>query len=450
MLPKDFRGYLDYLDENGKLLRVQQGVDVKHEIAAGIRKVADNDGPALLFENVKGHPGWRVAGGLYATKQLMALALETEPDERRLLQRYLDCDEKRVKPKLVSAGPVKEIILKGDEVDLSALPIPTYSEKDVGPYLIPTADIARHPDTGIQNVTIDRRMVLSRNRTALDAAPAKHMGMIVAAGEKRGEGVGVAAVIGAPPELAIASQFRMPLGVDETEIAGAIRGEPIEIVKCETIEVDVPAHAEIVIEGVTMPGERVVDGPFGDYRGMYAWSDGSVGGSCLVVEITAITMRENPIFQAVGCGMPRTEDHYLEKWALTAAAYRVLCGLAPSPDYIAGLSFSQAATPHCLVVSIRKWHERAGLDVIYTLLSHYLTLKCVIVVDDDIDVYEPSDVEWAWVTRVEPNKDVVLLRGDSHSGMDTYRWGMDATVPLSNREWYAKAVPPGVDKVSFV
>jgi 2,5-furandicarboxylate decarboxylase 1 len=450
MLPKDFRGYLAYLEEKGKLLKVKQEVDAKYEIAAGIRKVSDSDGPALLFENVKGYPGWRVAGGLYATKALMALALETEPDERKLLQRYLDCDEKRVKPKLVSTGPVKEVIVKGEDVDLGTLPIPTYSEKDAGPYLIPTADIARHPETGVQNVTIDRHMVLGKNRTAMEAAPPKHMGMIVMAGERRGEGVGVATVLGAPPELTIASQFRVALGVDEIEIAGAIRGEPLETVKCETIDVDVPAHAEVVIEGVTIPGERVTDGPFGEYRGTYAWADGSIGCSCPVLQITAITMRRDPIFQAVACGLPGTEDHNLEKWALTAAAYRVLCGLAPAPDYIKGLSFSRAAAPHCLVVSIQKWHERAALDVIYTLLSHYLTLKCVIVVDDDIDVYDSSDVEWAWVTRVEPDKDVVILRGDSHSGMDTYRWGMDATVPLKNREWYAKAVPPGVDRVTYV
>lgn len=450
MLPKDFRGYLDHLEENGKLLRVTQAVDVKYEIAAGIRKVSDIDGPALLFENIKGYPGWRVAGGLYATKALMALALETDPDERKLLQRYLDCDEKRVKPRLVSTGPVKEIVLKGEEVDLTKLPFLTYSQLDAGPYMIPAADIARHPDTRIQNVTIERRLVLGKNKTALTASPTKHMGLIITAGEQRGEGVGVACVLGAPPELSIASQFKLPLGVDETEVAGALRGEPLEVVKCESIDVDVPAHAEIVIEGVTLPGERVLDGPFGDYRGMYAWSDGSLGANCFVVEITAITMRKNAILQAIATGLPRTEDHNLEKWALTAAAYRVVTRLAPSPDYIKALSFSQAASPHCLVVSIRKWNERAGLDVLYTLLSHYLTLKCVIVVDDDIDVYDQSDVEWAWVTRVEPERDIVLLRGDSHSGMDTYRWGLDATAPLKNRKWYAKAVPPGVDKVTYI
>ena len=450
MLPKDFRGYLDYLEEHGSLLRVTQEVDVRHQIAAGIRKVSDTDGPALLFENVRGYPGWRVAGGLYATRRLMALALETEPDERALLQRYLDCDQKRVKPRLVDTGPVKEVVLTGDDVDLGRLPILTYSEKDGGPYLIPAADIARHPDTGIQNVTIDRRMVLGRDRTALVGSPPKQTGIIITAGEQRGEGVGVAAVIGAPPELTLASQVKAPLGVDETEIAGALRGEPIEVVKCETIDVNVPAHAEVIIEGVTVPGERALDGPFGEYRGMYADADGSIGVNAFVVKITAITMRKDPIFQGIACGMPMTEDHYLEKWALTAAAYRVVSALAPSPDYITALTFSRASAPHCLVVSIRKWSERAPLDVIYTVLSHYLTISMVIVVDDDIDVYDPADVEWAWVTRVSPGRDIVLLRGDAHGRMNQHRWGLDATAPLAEREWYAKAKPPGVDDVTYL
>ena len=450
MLPKDIRGYQGYLEKNGKLLRVKKEVDVKHEIAAGIRKVSDTDGPALLFENIKGYPGWRVAGGLYATKKLMALALETEPDEQKLLQRYLDCDEKRIKPKLVSTGPVKEVIIKGDDVDLTKLPIPTYSEKDSGPYLIPAADIARHPETGIQNVTIGRRMILGKNRTALRGTPPKQMGIIISAGEEKGQGVGIATVLGAPPELTLASQIRVPLGVDETEIAGAFRGEPLEVVKCETIDVEVPAHAEVIIESVTIPGERKVDGPFGDYRGSYVSPDSSVRGDCFVANITAITMRKNPIFQAIATGLPMTEDHWLEKWALTAAAYRVVTRLAPSPEYIKGLNFAEGGAPHCMVVSIRKWSDRAPLDIIYTLLSHYLTIKNVIVVDDDIDIYTPSDVLWAWVARVSPEKDIVVLRGGTHRGMGTSRWGMDATAPIADREWYTKAVPPGVDKVDYV
>ena len=342
MLPKDFRGYLSYLEDARQAPARDAGGRPRHEMAAGVRKASDTDGPALLFENVKGYPGWRVAAGLYATRRLMALALETEPDERALLARYLEFDQRRVPPRRVETGPVKEVVLTGDDVDLDALPILTYSEKDGGRFLIPAADIARDPVTGAQNVTIDRRMVLGKDRTTL-------LGLAAQADRhhhRRRRGVAARASAwprssAAPPELTIASQIKAPLGVDETEIAGALRGEPLEVVRCETIDVDVPAHAELVIEGVTVPGERAQDGPFGEYRGMYADADGAIGYSAFVVRITAVTMRRDPIFQGIACGMPMTEDHFLEKWALTAAAYRVLCGLAPSPDYIKGLTFSR-------------------------------------------------------------------------------------------------------------
>jgi len=224
---EDFRDFLDYLEKKGKLLRVKKEVDVKYDIAAGIRKISDTDGPALLFENIKGYLGWRVAGGSYATKELMALALETEPDEDKILQRYLECDQKRIKPKLVSTGPVKETIIKGDDVDLAKLPIPTYCEKDSGPYIIGSADIVRDPVTKIQNVSIHRRMVFVKDKTTIAIPGGQHMGEIIRSCEEKGQGMEIATVLGAPPELTIASQLRPPLGVDETEIAGAFRGEPL-------------------------------------------------------------------------------------------------------------------------------------------------------------------------------------------------------------------------------
>jgi UbiD family decarboxylase len=453
MLPKDFRGYLDYLETKGKLLRVKKEVDIKHEIAAGIRKISDTDGPALLFENINGYPGWRVAGGLYATKKLMALALETEPDEEKLLQRYLDCQEKRVKPKLVPTGPVKEIVIKGEDVDLTKMPFLTYCEKDAGPYIIGCADIAKHHETGIQNVSMVRGLVLGRNRRALGTGPPTHLGLIVLASEERGQGAGIATVLGAPPELSLASQVKPPMGVDETEIAGAFRGEPVEVVKCETIDVEVPAYAEVIIEGITIPGTGVSDGPFaewhGDYRGILPGIVPIAVGA-REVQVTAITMRKKPILQALACGMPMTETHWLKKWAVTAALYREVSRLVPYPDDIKGINLTEGgAAGDNLVVSICKRTESQPRDVIYHLLSSGVNVANVIVVDNDIDVYNPVDVEWAWAHRVDPKSDIVIIprpEGIRHGK----KWGMDATMPINDREWQSKARVPGVDKVDYV
>ncbi len=447
---KDFRDYLDALEKQGMLLRVKKEVDVKHEIAAGIRKISDNDGPALLFENVKGYPGWKVAGGIFGTKRLMAYALQTEPKEDKLVERYLEFDQKRIKPRLVSTGPCKEVIIKGDDVDVTKLPNCTYCEKDSGPVIVPV-DICRHPATGVQNASIVVRKVWGKDRTWVASLPPRHEGQIVVAHEEQGHGAPIAAVIGAPVEVQIASQLKPPLGVDEMEIAGALRGEPIEMVKCETIDVEVPASAEIIIEGVTIPGERFNGGPFGEFPGDYFSLYGQTGGDGFALKVTAITMRKEPIYQAMLTGMPLTENHWIKNWAVAAECYRIISRLAPYPEYIKGICPAGGGTGYSFVVSIRKWSETAPAKIIYTILSANLVISNVIVVDDDINPYDCYDVARA-LTRVRAPKDIYLPSGIGVPGMgfQSSKWGIDATAPLTNREWFVKAVPPGVDKVDYV
>lgn len=439
------------LEIKGKLFRVKKEVDIRYEIAAGIRKSSDTNGPALLFENVTGYPDWRVAGGLYATKELMAFALETDNNESKMMGRYLECDQKRIKPVLVSTGPVKETIIRGEQVDLMKLPIPTYSEEDCGSYLTAGVEIARHPETGVQNASIHRRLVLGKDRTTLRARQQQHVGQILQAGEERGVSIGVATVLGAPPELTIASQVKAPMGVDETEIAGAFRGEPLEVVRCETIDVEVPASAEVVIEGIALPGERAADGPFGEYPGDYISLAGVVAPKSWVIKVTAITMRKNPIFQACLTGMPMTENHWLRKWALAAAAWREISRIVPHPQDIKAVNVTAGgAAGRNVVVAINKRTEKLPKDIICTLLSSLPTVTNVIVVDDDVDVYDPFDVERAWATRVVPERDIIILSAGEIPDTMRAKWGIDATMPIRARRWFKKIRVPGVDKVDYV
>lgn len=452
---QDLRDFLEQLGKKGRLLRVQKEVDVRFHIAAGIRKISDSDGPALLFENIKGYPGWRVLGGLFGTQELTALALGLPADssEEEILKRYLEFDEKRLKPKRVATGPVKEVILKGEDVDLAKLPIATYSEKDVGPYITCGVEIARHPEEGFQNVSIHRRRVIGRDRTGIDMAASQHLRAMVMAAEEKGQGLGIATVIGADPALTVASQVKAPFGVDETEIAGALKGEPIEVVKCETIDVDVPARAEMVIEGVIVRGERTPCGPFGEYPGNYITSGGAVVREFPVIKVTAITMRKDAIFQAMLTGMPMTENHWLKKWALAAAAYREASKLAD----VKAVNVSRGgAAALQVIVAIKKRHEMEPRNIIAVLLSHRLGARQVIVVDTDINVYDAEDVEWAVATRALADKDIVILPSVSRGPLEptiaermSSRWGIDATMPFRDREYYQKIYVPGVEKVDY-
>lgn len=452
---KDFRDFLDYLERNGKLLKIQKEVDTHFDIAAGIRKVSDTDGPALLFERIKGFPDWRVAGGLFATQKLFsaALGLPFEADEQSITKRYFECDQERVKPKLISTGPVKEVILKGEDIDLNKLPVVTYSGLDAGPYLTGGVDIGRSHRTGAQNASMHRRQILGKNRTAILARGYQHLGRLILAAEADGQGLQIATVIGAPPELTIASQMEAPADVDETYIAGAFRGAPIEMVKCETIDVEVPASAEIVIEGVTLPKERTIDGPFGEFPGNYISLLGEPQIEVPVIEVTAITMRKDPIFQAVLTGMPMTENHYLKKWALTAAAFREINGIAD----IRAINCTQGGVAgYHLVVAIHKKDDSEPRRLIDALINSRRAPKYTVIVDDDIDVYDPVDVEWAVATRMKADEDVIIIPEVSNTEVPVTlgpRWpklAIDATAPLRDKKWYQKIHIPGVDKVDYV
>ncbi|MFQ5850545.1 MAG: UbiD family decarboxylase [Candidatus Binatia bacterium] len=449
MLFEDLRSYLSDLEERGQLLRVTQEVDPKFEIAAGIRRTSDIQGPALLFEKVKGFPNWRVLGGLFATRRLVALALGVSEDG--LVARYLTLEEKRIPPEMVETGPVKETRWEGKEIDLYRLPLVTHSEKDVGPYITIGVQIGKDPDTGIRNVSIHRMLLLGKDRLSLWAPPDHHLGRMIVKAEDKGKGLEVATAIGVDPAVIVGSQAKVPFGVDEFEVAGGLRQAPVKLTKCQTIDVEVPAFSEVVIEGVTIPGERVSDGPYGEYPGTYSETK-----QAPVVKVTAVTMREKPIYQTALAGMPVTENHTLIECANAALVYREVKKVVPE---VKAVSVTPGGTfRHHAVVSVKKRHEEEARNVILALLASGVGFKHVIVVDDDIDVNDPMDVEWAVNTRMQPDRDIIIIPRLACSTLDpsapmprtTAGWGIDATMPVRDNEQYQKVRVPGVDKVKYL
>src|SRR5258706_1909230 len=258
----DLRGFLAHLEDLGQLKTVKDEVSVKYEIAAGMRKTSDIEGPALLFENVKGYAGWRVLGGLFATRKLVALGLGVPQDE--LFERYMTLEDKRIAPEIVASGPCKEIKWTGDQIDLTKLPIVTHASKDCGPYVTIGMQIGKDPDTGIRNISIHRMLVLGKDKLSLWAPAAHHLGRMILKAEEKNQGIEVATAVGVDPAIVVASQARVPYGIDEFHVAGGLRGAAVKLTKCETIDVEVPAFRGEGIGGGTIPGERVSDGPYGE------------------------------------------------------------------------------------------------------------------------------------------------------------------------------------------
>ena len=446
---EDLRGFLAHLESQRQLVRVKDEVDVKYEIAAGMRKTSDIEGPALLFENIKGYPGWRVLGGLFATRKLVALGLGVPQDQ--MLERYLTLEDERIPPEVVSSGPVKETKWTGSQIDLSKIPIVTHAGKDCGPYVTIGVQVGKDTDSGVRNLSIHRMLVLGKDRLSLWAPADHHLGRMILKAEEKGRGLEVATAVGVDPAIVVGSQAKVPYGIDEFHVAGGLRGAPVKLVKCETIDVEVPAMAEVVIEGVTVPGERVADGPYGEYPGCY-----SEAKQAPVVKVTAITMRQNPIWQTALTGMPVTENHTLIEYGNAAVVYREVKKIVPE---VKAINLTPGGTfRHHVVVSIKKRAENEGRNVILSLLSLGIGLKQVIVVDDDIDPFDPMQVDWALATRMQADKDVIIIPRIACSTLDpsvpeprvTAGLGIDATAPIKDRWRFEKVEIPGVDKVKYI
>jgi 2,5-furandicarboxylate decarboxylase 1 len=446
---EDLRGFLTHLESQGQLLHVKDEVDVKYEIAAGMRKTSDIEGPALLFENIRGYRGWRVLGGLFATRKLVALGLGV-PQEQ-MLERYLTLEDQRIAPEPVSSGPVKEIKWTGSQIDLTKIPIVTHASKDCGPYVTIGVQIGKDPDSGVRNLSIHRMLLLGKDRLSLWAPADHHLGRMILKAEEKGRGLEVATAVGVDPAIIVGSQAKVPYGIDEFHVAGGLRGGAVKLVKCETIDVEVPAFAEVVIEGVTIPGERVADGPYGEYPGCY-----SEAKQAPVLKVTAITMRQNAIWQTALTGMPVTENHTLIEYGNAALVYREIKKIVPE---VKAINFTPGGTfRHHVVVSIKKRSENEGRNVILALLSLGIGLKQVTVVDDDIDAFNPMQVDWALATRMQADKDVIIIPRIACSTLDpsvpeprvTAGLGIDATAPMKDRWRFEKVEIPGVDKVKYI
>src|SRR5882724_2397558 len=439
---KDLREFISLLEAKGDLLRTQRPVDVKFEIASYIRKTSDERGPALFFENVKNF-NMPVVGGIFATRERAFLALETSPQD--YVNKFQNALERLVPPRLVSSAPCKEVIHTGSSVDLTQLPIPIFSEKDPGPFITLGLSISRDPKSGGKNTSIYRLQLKGRNRLGIMA---QHLVRQLVEAESLGKGLPIAIAIGTDPVLPLATQWMAPYGTDELALAGALRGEAVEVIKAETVDLEVPATAEIVIEGTVLPNVREVEGPFGEVSGYYTPSNAKP-----IIEVSAITHRKNPIYQAALTGMPTTENHVLKQLPLEATFYWMLKKEFPG---VKAVHFPAAGTVGMIcVIAMKQAYECEARNVIATMMGTRRN-KITIVVDDDVDLYDMEKVLWAIATRTQADEDIIIFPRLVATAMDPsvrqFRigssLGIDATKPFG-QPFPEMVTVPGADKVSL-
>jgi len=391
----DLRGFLSDLD--GDLLRVRQEFDPKHEIAALLRET--QDGPAVLFENVRGYPGARVVGNVMASRRRMARALETT--ESDLAPTYMQRTRRSVPPVATKGpAPAQEVVHRTPADLLGILPVLTHYERDAAPFITCGVVLATDPETGRRGMGIHRMMVKGGNKLGIFLANPP-LSQFLDRAEAVGKPLEIAVALGVDPATLVAAVVKVgPLGPDKMEIAGALRGAPVELVKAATVDVQVPANAEIIVEGKVLPGVREQEGPFGENTGYY-FSNVSP-----VVEVSAITHRREFIYQGL---CPWTAD--VDTLLSLAQGAESLAQLRSLVHGVTDLDLTAGTCGFSAVIAVRGCAPAEVRRLIGLALNLDRRLKSVTVVDDDVDIRNPREVAWALATRFQPDRDTVIMSG---------------------------------------
>ena len=428
-MSQDLRSYLELVESKDDLVRISDPVDPVHEVSALVAKLARERRrrPVLLLENVKGS-AFPVVTNLHAGRRRMALAMNAEP--RELQRAFLKAMERPVAPVVVDTGPVKEVVQTGRDVDLLALPQIVHHAADAGPYITAAISFARDPEDGTWNCAYNRLMIMGRDRTSIHITASKHLWEFYQKAEARGEALPVAFAVGVHPAIGLGALAIGSIDEDERAIMGGILGEPLELVRCETSDLLVPAHAEMILEGEILPGERTPEGPFSEFTG---YSLGQRQRE--VVRYNAMTMREGALFHDIA--VAQVDHLLLSTIPMEANLYRAVRAIVPSVTAV------RVPAPYSCYVSIEQRVSGQAKNAILAVLGADMYIKRVVVVDHDVNIFDDREVAWALGTRCQADRDITVISNTRGSDLDpstdsdgyTAKWGVDATAKPSLAEY---------------
>jgi UbiD family decarboxylase len=412
-----------------------------------MRKSASVSGPALIFKN--NGTTFPLVGGVYNTRAKALIALQTT--EKDAFDRVLHGMSTRIAPVVAADGPVHENIITGDAIDTAKLPICKYSPNDGGRYITAGIVVSKDPETGIPDIGHYRFEVVDKQTLTFLALPNHRFGRNLAKARRLGQTTFHAAlVIGVDPVMAYTCPIQVPDGTNDFEVVGGMRGAALELVHCKTIDVDVPARAEMVFELEVDFTQEAFEGPLGEFTGYY-----TPGSKKPIARIKAITHRNNAYYQALLTGVPPTENHILKQLPYEASYFAMLKALHPTLTNVAVPASGGVA--FYIVLSMKQRYAGEARHAILTTIASSLRPKLVVVVDPDIDVRNPDQVEWAIAFRSQPGRDVIIVNDLPGGTLDPSTdgslplnrrvgsaMGIDATFPFGADEQKAPGVPAGV------
>ena len=438
----DLRGWLDVLRDAGELHEIDAEVDWDVELGNIVRlSQGTGYGPALLFKNIKDYKApdalsQQVFCGSHTSYRRIAMMFGLPPDTpvRDLVKVCRTVFTERIPPVIVDTGPVKQNVITGDDIDLLKFPVPKWNRRDGGRYILTYAGcVTKDPDTEVHNVGIYRGMVVDRDRIAVLMWRAQGWGGHFTKHEERGEKMPVAYVLGWEPSLGCVGGSPVPRDISEYDVMGAIRGAPVELVKCETVPLYVPASAEIVIEGWISPDPATFEeeGPYAEFTGYYA-TDRSKKH---VTQVTCITHRDQPIFRGTIEGaVPGSyaENAVMSSVQRSASAWNALESAGvPGITDVFGQPIQAGVNMVVQMHQTYRGQAKQAAAALWGSSSSHVRYKHVTVVDDDIDIHDYAAVDWAIAYRVNAGEDdIIIYPANWGAGLDPSVRRRDANIHL--------------------
>lgn len=426
----DLQGLIPFLAKENLLTRIKSPVDIRYEMAGIAKKFEGSN--ALHFEKLKSYENTSIFTGLYWNREVLARIFDVEQRQLPFLMTDAISQWRKapMDPIVVDHGPANEVVITNGEDMLQDIPIPTQGLQEGGPYLDSCVLIAKDPETGVRNASIQRIMVTGPNRVTMLMDIGRHLRDYYERAEKMGVPLEITINNGVGPAVHIAAvtpSNAAPIDSDELGVASELLGEPLRLLRSQTVNVEGVADAQYIIEGEILPYVREPEGPAAEVTGYYASQDDR-----WVVRVKAVTRRQNPVFHTI---IPGREVYNAVGLMAEASIFHNVSSLVPGIKGVF-LSYGGCGFYHANV-QIEKKVEGIQKNAILATFAAFPSLRRVTVVDEDVDIYDPVDVEWAIATRHNPERGVIMIqdaRGHelnpmTENGLGT-KVGIDATAPI--------------------
>jgi 2,5-furandicarboxylate decarboxylase 1 len=415
------------LEEDFKVIKIEKEVSAEYEVAKILR---EHPKDVLIFENVKDYD-MKIISGICNTRDKIARGISVTVPE--ITKRIMKATENPIPVKNVEN--IKENFNTQKKPDLSKIPVPTYYKKDGGAYITAGVVIAKDPETGIRNASIHRMLVSGKDKLGIRIVP-RNLYTYYKKAEEMDKPLDIAIAIGMHPATLLATTTSVPITTDELEVANNFHNGNMKLIKCESVDLDVP-DAEIIMEGKILPHEREPEGPFVDLTDTY-----DVVRDEPIIKLNKIHYKKDPFYHAI---MPAGFEHrLLQGLPQEPRIYNAVLNTVPTVQNVVltegGCCWLHAA------VSIKKQTQGDGKNVLMAALAAHPSLKHAIVVDEDVDIFDPEDLEYAIATRVKGDDDIMIVPGARGSSLDpcakpdgtTTKIGVDATKPLDKLEKFER------------